>query len=328
MITNNSPWLRVSRRKPCPVCNKPDWCLISDFDETPAAAICARIESPIRCGEAGWLHHLHDKGCQKWQSRPRVTYVETHSDTRSLRDWCRFANQCVASLATFQLEALSNELGVSVEALRQLRTGWSNEHHAFTFPMFNANDQVLGIRLRKRNGQKWSVRGGHEGLFVIHEEINDRAEQAADANSTLVICEGPTDTAALLDLGFDAVGRPSCKGGIKQIVDFVQSRKPCEVVIIADEDVPGLRGANNLASVLTVYVPSVKVVVPPDGANDARDWKRKGATHKDVLARFDEVSPLRFNIQAIKHETTLQRKAGKHECYRSKYCVRKGDSGS
>ena len=50
-----STWVRVSRRNRCPVCDKPDWCLIS---EDGKAAICARIESDTKAGEAGWLHKL------------------------------------------------------------------------------------------------------------------------------------------------------------------------------------------------------------------------------------------------------------------------------
>ena len=48
---------RVRRDNPCPICGKPDWCLIAG-DKT--AAICKRIESPKQCGEAGWLHRLRD----------------------------------------------------------------------------------------------------------------------------------------------------------------------------------------------------------------------------------------------------------------------------
>src|SRR5947208_2902513 len=50
-------WRRVSRDRPCPVCERPDWCLIA---ADGSAAICARAESPKRCGEAGWLHQLRD----------------------------------------------------------------------------------------------------------------------------------------------------------------------------------------------------------------------------------------------------------------------------
>ncbi len=52
-----SKWVRVNRRNPCPVCGKPDWCLISGDGK---AAICARIESDKPAGNkgAGWLHRL------------------------------------------------------------------------------------------------------------------------------------------------------------------------------------------------------------------------------------------------------------------------------
>ena len=61
-MVSKSAWQRVSRRRPCPVCNKRDWCLFAGRPENPTAAICARVESPKRCGEAGWLHVLHDDG--------------------------------------------------------------------------------------------------------------------------------------------------------------------------------------------------------------------------------------------------------------------------
>ncbi len=52
-----SKWVRVKRRNPCPVCGKPDWCLVSQDGKT---AICARIESDKPAGNkgAGWIHAL------------------------------------------------------------------------------------------------------------------------------------------------------------------------------------------------------------------------------------------------------------------------------
>lgn len=52
-----SKWARVNRRNPCPICGKPDWCLIARDGK---AAICARIESdrPIGSKGAGWIHNL------------------------------------------------------------------------------------------------------------------------------------------------------------------------------------------------------------------------------------------------------------------------------
>ena len=59
----------------------------------------------------------------------------------------------------------------------------------------------------------------------------------------MLICEGPTDTAALLDMGFaNVVGRPSCTGGIKLLVELVCQRRSEEVVVVADGDEPGQGG--------------------------------------------------------------------------------------
>ena len=50
-------WHRVRKQIVCPVCGKPDWCLIS---EDGKSAVCARIESdqPVGSKGAGWLHRL------------------------------------------------------------------------------------------------------------------------------------------------------------------------------------------------------------------------------------------------------------------------------
>jgi hypothetical protein len=55
-----SDWKRVSRRRPCPVCGRPDWCLFTGPEDAPTAAICARTESPKAAGSAGWLHRLRE----------------------------------------------------------------------------------------------------------------------------------------------------------------------------------------------------------------------------------------------------------------------------
>ena len=69
-------WQRVSRRRPCPVCEKPDWCLFTGDESAPSAAICARVESDKRVGDqgAGWLHVLrHDRPA--WPEWKRTVHV-------------------------------------------------------------------------------------------------------------------------------------------------------------------------------------------------------------------------------------------------------------
>jgi len=51
-------WNRVSRRTPCPVCSRPDWCGVSTDG---MVACCMRVESGRALRNGGWLHRLTDK---------------------------------------------------------------------------------------------------------------------------------------------------------------------------------------------------------------------------------------------------------------------------
>jgi hypothetical protein len=115
------------------------------------------------------------------------------------------------------LQQLAWSLGLSVESLAALGIGWSQFHRAWSFPMTDANCYVLGIRLRRPDGSKFAAKGGNDGLFLPTGKCLD---------STLLIAEGPTDTGALLDMGFaNVVGRPSCTGGVKLLVELLRQRQ-------------------------------------------------------------------------------------------------------
>ncbi|MEN6405265.1 MAG: toprim domain-containing protein [Thermoguttaceae bacterium] len=275
-------WHRVSKRRPCPICGKPDWCLFAGDPTSPNAAICQRVQSPKRCGEAGWLHILRHDG-PAWSPRVRRIELSAAHITTPALNLDTLAADCTAAVRSDVLERLAVTLGVSVESLRRLGVGWSAQHRAWTFPMKNVAGNVLGIRLRLSNGKKLSVKGGKEGLFV---------PEGIDAHSLLLVCEGPTDTAAMLDLGFFAVGRPSCTVGVKLLVELVMKWKPANVIIVADGDLPGRRGAEALASVLCAYARSVRIITPPFSVKDARQWKLNGATPSDVQAAID-AAPIR-----------------------------------
>jgi hypothetical protein len=264
-----SEWKRVTRAHPCPTCGKPDWCLYS-ADGT--VVICARVESAKRCGDAGWLHRLKDDMARLQRRHVRVVRFGADPSTRP--DLWQLAAQYQQDLDHGRLYQLAVSLGLSVTALSQLGTGWSAQHRAWSFPMVNAERDVVGIRLRRPDGYKFAVKGSKEGLF-LPATVKEEA-------SPLLIAEGPTDTAALWDMGFrNVVGRPSCTGGIKLLVELVR-RQPRDVVIVADADPPGRRGAHNLASVLAVYALAVRVIIPPDPFKDARAWLRGDGKRMDV----------------------------------------------
>jgi hypothetical protein len=284
-MTSRNAWCRVSRRSPCPICEKPDWCAVSDDG---AVALCQRVESPQRVGEAGWLHRLKD-ACDRERRFVRTIRLGPIATPRA--DLERQAAQHRETADAVRLLQLADSLGVSLEGLCRLGVGWSPEHRAWSFPMTDSAGHVLGIRLRRPNGFKFSVSGGKEGLFIPSTRIEGE-------RCPLLVCEGPTDTAALLDMRFDnVVGRPSCTGGMKALVELVQRRLPPEVVIVSDGDEPGRRGADNLASVLVIYAPAVRIISPPTGIKDAREWLQVGGCKRDVEQAIDAAVVRRLTIR-------------------------------
>jgi len=273
-MTRLDGWRRVSRQEPCPICGKPDWCLICGQPGHIEAAICPRTESGRRIGEAGWLHVLRPSPVAWPRWRCTLSHaVRLAQRPANAEELAALADRWRLPRESARLAALAEHLGVRAESLARLATGWSEDRRAWSFPMKDAAGQVVGIRLRLGNGKKLSIKGGHEGLFL---------PDGLQPGGRLLFCEGPTDAAALLDLGFPAVGRPSCTGGVKHGIELVRRLKSAALVVMGDADEPGRRGAERLAGLLRLYCREVKAVIPPPPHKDIRDWKRAGATAADV----------------------------------------------
>lgn len=279
MTYTRTEWLRASRRRPCPVCQRPDWCLIASDG---SAAICPRTPSEKWVGKnggGGYLHKLN--GAVLPIPPPR----EARPAPKPKAEMVNLMRQYRSAVNAERLERLSEVLGVSVASLERLGIGWAFDKNAWAFPLTNADGGLLGIRLRCDNGRKFSVTGGHEGLHI--------PDGLADGGMIL-FCEGPTDCAALLDLGFCAVGRPSCMGSVELVRGVLNRGARRDVVILADNDAPktrpdgstwrpGPEGAARLAQDVLSVARSVKVVMPPF-CKDAREWKAAGATKAVVDA--------------------------------------------
>ena len=280
---------RVSKCRPCPICGRPDWCLLAS-DES--AAICARVSegSQKRCGDAGWLHVLRDD--PDWQERPHVRRLSIGTANGERTDLGPLTAEYVAAVDLGELGDFADSLGLSVASLNRLRIGWAEQYHAWAFPMVDADVRIRGIRLRALDGHKWSVRGGRDGVFW---------PAGLTFRKPLLLSEGPTDTAALLDLGFEAVGRPSCLGGTRIVCELVRRRKPPGVIVVSDRDENGAgqRGAESMVTALLTYCASVRVIQPPEGIKDARAWKSAGASQKDVLSMIEAAPVRRLKIKGI-----------------------------
>jgi hypothetical protein len=266
-------WIRVNKTKPCPICNKPDWCEICS-DGT--MVYCMRVESshPSKSTQGGWLHRLGEP--VEYKPRPVKS-----PPMPVVIDFTAEAQKYIDNIKSYA--ALSKALGVSTRSLERLQVGHNGR--GYTFPMRDGRENIIGIRVRGTNG-KWCVPGSRNGIFWPEGVY-------CGSDWPLVICEGPTDCAALLDLEFDAIGRPSCSGGTEHIIEFLKGKRR-DVIIMADKDepkerpdgtvwFPGQEGAARLAKQIKSLVRTVKVCHPPNH-KDIRAWKIAGATKPVVMA--------------------------------------------
>ena len=77
-----------------------------------------------------------------------------------------------------------------------------------------------------------------------------------------------------------------------------------EVVIVADNDPPGRKGAEALASELVLYCPTVRLVYPPESVKDLRQWKAAGLTREQLQSVIEQIKPLHI---VITHEVREDR---------------------
>ena len=283
-------WIRVSRRDVCPVCGRADWCLVA---EDGSAAICPRIESAKRCGEAGWLHRLADRPAP-WPARsPWQIPIDREPKAR--------AEEIAALSRRLQAEAdksraidrLGGELGLSLQSLIRFGVGWSFRDGFSSWPMFDHRGWIVGINRRFPDGTKKIVTGHRAGLYMPA----DLPEDLSRIEGTLLVTEGATDAVAAMDLGVWAVGRFSCSHGIELLVKVVTRIRPAKLVPVGDADEPGQRGVECLASVLLAYVRQLKVIFPPSPHKDFRAWKRAGATFEELMHTVDAARARRLGVE-------------------------------
>lgn len=266
---------RVTPALRCPICGAPKWCLVAR-DDSPyrGSVICTRVESHRRFGEAGWFH---GRGPPRGgASGPRRVVINVSSSTLT-EPKLDIAFHIAVSRKNLELhpkllDQTARDLGVRANSLLSLDMGWSPIYRVAAFPMYDAFGQPVGIRYRTKGGKKFSHRGGHEGLFMSRNLADD----------PLLFLEGPTDTAAAIDEGFSAIGRPNCTGGVRQLVMFLQYRKPRSIVVVSDNDEPGQLGAHKLARTILPYCTSVRIIRPRAPHKDLRSWLNAGADRSDM----------------------------------------------
>ena len=262
-------WNRVNRNNPCKICGKPDWCCYTD----DGAVRCMRVAEAV-----GWKAiKKHPDGGVTFRPEGEEPYrPQNYSRPKpkpkpTRNDWDQLHQRFVAGLTPAHIAMLSCQLGVTSRALKAMGLGYSESRKAYTFPMYNARGDITGMRLRNQQGKKYAITLSRDGIFAC---------KVSDWSSRLLIAEGPTDCAALLDLRHvNVIGRPSCRGAVMITKEVVDDR---DAVIVSDRDGPGLEGSRMLAEQLIGSAKSVKIIMPPEGIKDVRDWIGNGASHEAI----------------------------------------------
>lgn len=264
MHGRNSTMLRVSRERPCPICGKPDWCLVA---ADGVVAICPRTpEGAIKdLGEAGYLHAVDPEREISLANLPPVPDRTPRRDFEPMLQHHR-------ELAEPRLHDLSRKLGVSVDALRSLKVGFNEYRQQYLFPERDGQGDIIGVLTRDSAGQKRRIKGSKNGLSY--------ADHWDKSEGPVLLVEGPTDTAALMTLGCNAIGRPSNRGGAPLLAELLREfPDDRDIIVLGDNDqkddglCPGKDGAIHTATDLASRLERpIYWCLAPDGAKDAREW--------------------------------------------------------
>ena len=271
-------WQRVKKDNPCPICGKPDYCMIQ---EDGSASICARISEgsikKVGTQGAGWLHkNVRDANPNKYHQKPVKKFKP-----EPIPNWHKLVKQCQNNLP--DLTPLAKELGVSVQSVARSQIGYFRKCH--TFPIRDGFGRFIGMRMRAKNGSKFSIPGSKNALYWPLGVM-------AKSKNILFLPEGGTDPMAMLDLGFDAIGRPNNRAGFTYLRDMLEGNDR-KVVLVADKDeakfrpdgtkyFPGIEGALELAKEIKKFTKHIRVIKPPHH-KDMRKWYQDGATKEMVM---------------------------------------------
>ncbi len=265
-------WVRLTRGEKCCICGRADWCTRASDG---SLACCMRVKNPKPASNGGWIHQPTD-------ALPEVPiYAPLPVAPPSI--------DCAAMLDRWRtpraaIDAHAAALGLQGCALASLGVCWAPERRAWAWPMRDGNGRLVGIRLRKsedEGARKWAVPGSRQGLFL------PAGLDFADPVPQLFLAEGPTDTAALLGIGLNAVGRPNDRGGGEFIAQMLaRIGRAVDVVVVLDAGESGIDGGCALAELLATrrLAASVRTMLPADGHKDARRWVRAGADAAAVRA--------------------------------------------
>lgn len=170
------------------------------------------------------------------------------------------------------LDSLAAQLGVSADALGRLCVEQNGDE--WVYPERDDAAEPVGRNRRFPDGSKRAVAGGQRGLCYAPGDTHPMDSYAgATYDDPILIPEGLTDTAAALDLGFCAIGRSTATPSKNELGWLKALVKGRHAVVVGENDGgAGTTGATATADALIRSGASVRVLFPPSGVKDLRDW--------------------------------------------------------
>lgn len=232
----------------------------------------------------GYMHVLDGK------RRSGTRQPSTVDESISVAECKSLQKQFESGLRSDRLEELCKLLQLPGDSLRSFGAGWDANSRLWTFPMYDGRRRVCGFRTRDRAGNKRSLKGSRNGVFLPSDfDLYGQGilDPMDEQQLVLLLPEGPSDASAAHAMGYRAIGRPSNMGGAEIIKAILAEGPRYDLIIIADNDktkrlkdgtpfVPGWEGALHLAQIILPVTASLKIVRMPGGRKDFRLWYVEG----------------------------------------------------
>lgn len=150
----------------------------------------------------------------------------------------------------------------------------------------NIHDPKAVVCIRTESDAR--LRFGH--LHILKPEGAVVGVNAINHNGgPIIVVEGMSDTAAALDLGYDAIGRPSNLAKLDMLAEIVRGR---DVIVLGENDrkpdgrEPGKEGMIAAFQACRKSCRNVRMLMPPEHVKDLRAWLVKFHLDRAEFERY------------------------------------------
>ena len=171
-----------------------------------------------------------------------------------------------------EIEQLADSLGVSVDSLHRIHTGFDSQRNQYTFPERNGRGEIVGIATRRHDNSKRTIPGSTRAVTV--------PDDWSQFDGPILLVEGASDTAAAITLGIAALGRPGARSGIDHLAGLLSDiphDRP--IIVIGERDQkpdgkwPGREGMIATGEQLTERLRRpILQWMPPESVKDIRSY--------------------------------------------------------